>query len=147
MPKAKGTGLRATVPPEYQAPATLNQANPVQNTWYTVLDTTLNCRIWAILIQIDTTGETLDVQITVDGQVIPSSGAVCVAGNAYEICFGYSGALGVLPIDNLVPFDVGSPFSRYRAYLIEGRSVKVEVRKTTAAGAGNLRAEVQYSTW
>jgi cold shock CspA family protein len=32
-----------------------------------------------------------------------------------------------------------------QAYMIEGRSVKVEVRKTSAAGTGNIRGRVCYA--
>ena len=64
--------------PEHQEDATLTQAAPVQNTYYTVLETTQNCRLIRVTGRIETTGETLNFRITVDGQVILSDNLASV---------------------------------------------------------------------
>jgi len=122
--------------PEHQADATKDQANPVQNTWYTVLDTTDYVRLIGVCLYVADTAETLAVQITVDGQTVAGSGAA-TADTWYEI---YLDRDGTLVISNNALF-------QYRAYILEGRSIKVEVRKTTATGAGNLKARVYYAAW
>ena len=61
---------------EYQAPAVLNQAAPVQNTWYTILDTTPNVRIYDIVINVEDVDESLDVRVTIDGEILPMGSVV-----------------------------------------------------------------------
>ena len=128
---------KATIPPEHQPDATLTQAAPVQNTWYPILNTTKNCRIYRIFVSVADTNETLEVKITIDGNII--SGSVpATAGTSYYVYFsGYGNALIIDTVD---------PIAAY-AFLLEGRSIKVEVRKTTAAGAGTITARVKYAKW
>lgn len=125
---------------EYQTPATLNQAAPVQNTWYTILDTTLYCRVWRIAVNVEDTNETLEVRITIDGEVIPSDGYNATHSTDYHI---------VLMPDAInrtdeIEFTSETRMEYAQGFLIEGHSVKVEVRKTTAAGVGNLTGIVMY---
>jgi Ca2+-binding RTX toxin-like protein len=127
--------------PAYQAPATLSQAAPVQNTWYTALNTTLNARILAFIVQIATTGEDLQVKVTLDGQTINGQvNITAVAGTDYHINF-ITGAGGLYLLGSTTNSQIN------RAFLIEGKSVKIEVRKVTANGAGNLNACVSYQKW
>ena len=125
-------------PPTLQAEATLDQAAPVQNTWYTVLDTKANCRVWHIAARVDTANETLEIRVTVDGVTLTAQEA-CTAGTTYAIWFKRT------PTGNVLDFY--GTFWKYDTFLIEGRSVKVEMRKTTATGAGNLKAALHYSLW
>lgn len=121
-----------------QADATLVQAAPVQNTWYTVLNTTSNVRLIKTLMVVVDTGETLQMEITIDGNTITGT-QVAVAGTIYEAVSTQSAitaqsiAFGTISAANLTGF------------IFEGRSVSVRVRKTTAAGVGSLSAKVVYA--
>lgn len=126
--------IRTELTFELQEDATLAQAPPVQNTWYTILDTTLNVRIYGVDIKVEDDNETLQVRITVDGQTKTGSKA-CTADTSYDVRFPYTG--GVLIIDSTIRMD-------YSTFMIEGRSVKIEIRKTTATGTGTLRGRAQY---
>ena len=125
--------------PTHQPPALLNQAAPVQNTWYTVLDE-LNCQIEAISINVAVANETLEGRLTVDG--------VAYNTDAFAATFAtnYQGYLRVLAISQaeFLSFDV-TQNQVYRTVLTEGRRVKFELRKTTATGAGNLQCIVSWS--
>ena len=125
---------------EYQEPATLNQANPVQNTWYEILSATSNVRVYHIFVNVEDTNETLEVRMTIDGEVLVGSNA-CTQSVSYSIdMFGDA----ITRTDSLEFDKVPDDFTRYRAFLVEGKSVKIEVRKTTNAGAGNLTGLVMY---
>ena len=124
---------------EYQTPATLNQAAPVQNTWYTILDTTTHCRIYEIAVNIEDANETLEIQVTIDGQTIGATAKAATHSTTYYV-YRESDAINrvnTLILDNALTKSI-------RAFQLEGHSVKVEVRKTTAAGAGNLTGIVTY---
>jgi len=127
--------------PEYQPDAVLNQAAPVQDTWYTILDTTRNVRIVYGRFMVATTNETLEVRITVDGQVLVSSALAATADTSYYLNH---------TVDFWNPNDTGftlAATNNLLAFVLEGRSIKIDMRKTTAAGAGNLVARVRYAKW
>lgn len=127
------------VPPEHQPDAVLNQVAPIQNVWYTIMDTTLNCRVISISITVATTGETLEARVIIDGQVLTSPGVACGAGTPYFVCiYAATGQLLILAAGGLG----NNVFPSF-----EGRSIRVEVRKTTAAGAGNLIGRVVHAIW
>jgi len=127
------------IPPEQQPDADLAQAAPVQNTWYTVLDTTPQARIQAIAVRVDSTGETVEVRLTIDGVTIEGSAALPADTTYYaDVLTGLFSTTFVLTVTQQ---------QTGRAFLIEGRNVKVEIRKTTAAGAGTLRGRVCYGKW
>ena len=119
---------------EYQTPATLNQAAPVQNTWYTLLDTTTNARIYEIAINIEDDNETLEVQATIDGETMQ---AVSLAANhsTEHWCYKRASAIGQ---NDAIAITSTDALNKQAAFILEGKSVKIEVRKTTAAGAGSL---------
>jgi hypothetical protein len=123
---------------EHQADATLSQATPVKDTWYTVLDSKKNCRVYAVTVLVWTTNETLEVRITIDDQVLV--GSVEAAHTTYYYVHHklYAAAASALAID-------GNVFLLGHYAPIEGREVKVEVRKTTEAGNGNLESRVVYA--
>lgn len=126
--------------PEYQAAATLNQAAPVQNTYYTILDTTLHCRIWSVSVLIATTGEDLNLRITIDGEIIVGTTLAAANDTNYYMRKRLNATGMAYTLDST---DYGST----NAFQFEGRSVKIEVRKTTANGAGNLKGCVAYSKY
>ena len=126
---------------EYQAPATLNQASPAQNTWYTILSATEHVRVDSIGIGVEDTNETLEVRITVDGETINvASGAAANHSTDYYI-FMQTRAISQ---DFVMQISTSIDYPARRAFTIEGYNVKVEVRKTTATGTGNLVGVVTY---
>lgn len=126
--------------PKQQADAVLAQATPVQNTWYTVLDTTINCRVIIISTRIVTTAETLEIRLTLDGEVYIGSIAATADQPYFPAFYGYSVTGSLLLLTTI-------DSSIYRSFLCEARSVKVEVRKTTATGTGTLCGKVIYAKY
>ena len=124
---------------EHQPDAILNQAAPVQNTWYTVLEET-NVRVNMIAISIATTGEDLEVQITRDGEL-----DVCLAGVTVNPAASHRAYLATYNYGNrtIVGASGGTQMAMINSFF-EARSVKIEVRKVTANGAGNLSAAVDW---
>lgn len=122
--------------PAHQADATLSQAAPVQNTYYTILDTSKNVKVYIIACSVADTGETLQVTITIDGQTYTGSQAA-VAGTLYSCFIGRDGAIG---------FASGNQNVALYAPLT-ARSLKVQIKKTTAAGAGTITGRVIYAKW
>ncbi len=124
---------------QHQTDATLDQATPVKDTYYTILDTTPNVRIAFIAVEIRDTNETLQVRITLDG--------VAIESNAFVMTADIDGFIMLEEnIDGFLLILGTTQRIGYRGYtLLEGKSVKVEVRKTTEAGTGNLKGCVSYS--
>jgi hypothetical protein len=120
---------------EQQPDATLSQLTPSKDQWYIVLDTKKNAKILAITVLVWTTGETLEVRVTIDGQVLVGSVEAAATTYYYVHHQLYGSAL-------LVDANIFLP-GHYAP--LEGREVKVEVRKTTEAGTGTLDARVVYA--
>ena len=120
---------------KHQPDAVLSQLEPVQNQWYPVLETSRECRLYSLTILVWTASETLEVRVTVDGVVLV--GSVSATHTTYYYVHHQLYASG-LTID-------GNIFLLGKYTPLEGRNVKVEVRKTTAAGSGTLDARVVYA--
>jgi len=122
---------------EQQPDATLAQAAPVQNTWYTVLaDTGAYTKIIDIFMQVLTTGETLEVEVTIDG--LTKTGSIAAAaGTDYQVRHGTTQL-----VDTFIPVTALT----YSLLDYEGHDVQVRIRKTTANGAGTLNGKVIYAT-
>jgi hypothetical protein len=121
----------------HQTDARLAQAAAVQNTWYTVLDTIGYVRILSFQVLMATATETIEGRITVDGVVVAVGAAALTFGTAYCAVFNnYTDANTMVWDQNL---------ARYNPILLEGKSVKVEMRKTTAAGLNTLTGRVVYA--
>jgi hypothetical protein len=123
---------------EYQAPAVLNQAAPVQDTWYTVLDTVSNARVYQAGMNVEDTDETLEVKVTLDGITIGTVAIAATHSTAYYLYWVFD------PITRTTKISLSTTFQHARSFLLEGHSVKVELRKTSANGAGNLTGIVMY---
>jgi hypothetical protein len=123
---------------EQQPDATISQENPTKDQWYTVLNTKKNCRILGITVLVWTTNETLEVRVTIDGQVLLGSVEATHTTYYYVHHKLYAAAASALAID-------GNVFQPGHYATLEGREVKVEVRKTTEAGNGTLDARVVYA--
>jgi len=128
--------------PLYQPPATLNQANPVAGTWYTVLSETESVRMCGMGIKCTWTVQTkpLQLRITIDGEVmIPTIDSPI--SNTYYI-----------PRD--VPYSSNLAFQTFSynhavAFLLEGRSVQVEAQcgSTTPGTVSKLSASMKWAKW
>jgi len=125
--------------PKHQTDAALSQAAPVQNTWYTILDTTPNCRVYCIVVAVATTGEDLECRLIIDGVTYLWTAAAAAATNYWLSKRGHTGSLSG---------EAGNPKQVLNDFtFVEGRSVKVEVRKTSIAGAGTITGRVTYGKW
>lgn len=127
---------------EEQPDAVLIQANPVQNTWYTVLDTSLLPTAIGVeflfhSFKIATVGETIYVRWTVDGNVRFGIKAAVADLDYYvhkDFLTAYLGETTAIHLTGIY-----AP--------IVGKSLKVEARKTTANGTGTLSSRVTYALW
>lgn len=138
----RGTGIKYPPFPTFQAAAHLNQAAAVQNTWYTVLNTTTNVRVLLCVVTMSTAAEDLEMRVTIDGQVLLGAQAAAVAGTKYYCYINDTPATpaqyltvstGVYNIANMSSLDC--------------KSFKFEVRKTSANGANQLNGGVVYQRW
>jgi hypothetical protein len=120
---------------EHQPDRHLIQATPEQNTWYTILDTTENCRLYSVVILVWTADETLEVRLTIDGQVLTGSIAATAVSYYWVYLLLYAAGLMASGEKHLVGYD--SP--------LEGRSIKVEMRKTTNNGTGTIEGYAIYA--
>lgn len=121
-----------------KAVATLSQASPVQNTWYTVLDTTEDALLIMISIyqtNAEAGSKDLQVRLTIDG--VTMTGSVSLAHNTTNLVYiswasdGLSFTGSVLLVAYYAP--------------LPGQSVKVEFRCTSAPGTNQvLGGAVQY---
>jgi len=128
---------------QQQGDAVINQAAPVINTYYTVLETT-NTRIIRMCCSVADTDETLNFRFTIDGNVIVTD-AVAPGIGVHE--FPHNNMPGGVGNSNWgLSNGVGAnPAYSFGAFLFECRTAKIEVRKTTANGVGVLSARVQYA--
>lgn len=127
---------------EYQAPAVLNQAAPVNGTFYDILAATANVRVMRIAVNVEDANEDLEVQAIVDGETIAAVAETATHSTTY---FAFQSPDAVARTDRLA---LATATSTVRAsmpsHLFDGKSVQVQVRKTSANGAGNLTGIVQY---
>jgi hypothetical protein len=120
----------------------LNQAAPVQNTYYAILDTTTDCRVYTIGVNIEDANESLSLQLTVDGETIAPDNFAATHSTDYRGSLVFS---AITRVDQM-ELDAMTNVQLRPSFVVEGKSVKVELRKTTAAGAGNLTGVVLYGT-
>jgi len=128
--------IRTELTFQHQAAAQLTQTNPTQNTWYTILDTTPNVRLYSLVVRVDTTNETLDVRFTIDGLTISQTVDV-TAATWYRVRMN---------IDAPTYLEIATSYLLAHGYsFLEARSLKIEVRKTTAAGTGTMYGRASYA--
>lgn len=134
-------GALHCLPPKQQVDAVLNQANPVSGTKYTVLDTKKNVRILSINTEITWTVQPspLEIHGTIDGIpflwdiVNPVSGTSYYSNMNAQLA-ALSQVLGV------------NDFSDRRAFILEGRSIKIEA-EITGGTSDPLEARVKYAKY
>lgn len=115
--------------------ALLEQANPVQNTWYEVLNITTYAKIYYIGYTVADTNETLEIELTINGKTETLTQAA-IAGTVYKFFYGQSS----VQLDHFVSATgtIGYMLN------LEGRGILIRIRKTTAAGNGILSCAVKY---
>lgn len=147
MPQACGAGtstltlaqtkaLMLSLDYEQQPDINFTQANPVQNTWYTILPATPNVRLQGVDMFVETANETLELRITM-------TSAIRIGSIAATFGTGYYASLSESQFDGIL-LGTNSTLT-YREFLIEDKFITVEIRKTTNAGNGNLRALLMHA--
>ena len=121
-----------------QKPEVFIEQNLTQNVWVTVLDTQTNVRLIGITILPATTGETIEWRIIIDGLTITPFATALTANTKG---FGYLNHGWDALFCRLTTTE---PLPR-PPFIIEGRSVKVEVRKTTAAGSDLIKIRLIWA--
>lgn len=120
--------------PTWKTDEVLVQVNPVQNTWYTVADLIGNLNIQVVKSAVLTTGETLEVEFTINGTVLAVGSQVAVAGTSY---FNYHGSQAIF-------FTTSNVMVMNQYGSTQCKTFKMRMRKTTNAGNGNLSGRVAY---
>lgn len=141
-----GSGVRVLVPKF--TPLNASQAAPVQNTWYTALNT-INAELVSVAIGVLVTGETMEIRITIDGTVILTSAGIAINANEFSVMqtirFTNPAAIKIIGAVSGANTDL-SIGSNYQP-MLRGAQVKIEYRKTTAAGAGDIKCIGIYAKW
>lgn len=122
---------------KHQADATLSQANPVSGTKYEVLATTKNVRIISITGYVEWTVQPtpLEAHITIDGQALRATKIDPVTATTYYTEISAGGTLTFV--------FTTTDHAHSRAFLFEGRNVKIEV-EVTGGTVSLLEARVKY---
>jgi len=127
-----------------QTKKTLDQANPVKDTYYEIGGTGFwatqkNVRIWSVGVNIEDVNETVAVKLTVDGIQYTT------CGTALNHSSNYHAYVHPSPIGGLIQVRLTTVASTRPVFLTEGGTVKVELAKLTEAGAGKLEGVVDWS--
>ena len=125
---------------EHQPDAVLDQTDPDSGTKYVVLDTTKNVRIISIMIQCTWTVQPnpLEIWLTIDGQVLRFYFSDPESATPY---FAFLNPGGPVTNEGLT---VNMAYAVYKAFLIEGRNIKVEA-EITGGTVSNLSARVKWA--
>ena len=120
--------------------ATIDQAPPVQNTWYTVLDTVIAGRLIYLSMKHDNTDSsalTINMRVTIDGVTLTA--AADAAGVDNTTYYFYVDPTSDALLSTTTVFNAGY----YED--VRGNSIKVEVRMTGVPGtAEHLYGYIQY---
>lgn len=131
-------------PYTYQPPQELNQPAPVQNTWYPLLGTILagvrEARIYCVAVDVELVNENLEVQAIIDGELIAAA-AIAANFNTAYYAYIYPEPINRMDVVGLVN---NLAIVQNSAFFHEGREVQLQVRKTSNAGAGDLRGVVLW---
>ncbi len=114
-----------------QIPATLNQPLPNQNEWYTLASIT-NGIIYEASVNVEDANETIEAKYTIDGVVWGVGSIAATHSTKYYCRFQADG------VNRIARIDISLTWLSTRASEFQGKTVLIEVRKTTANGAGNL---------
>lgn len=122
---------------EHQEPAEYSDV-AVQNEWNTVLDTTANARILMIYVTMVTADEDIAIKVTIDGRTLEMTAETLTHDTDYVAVLTGEAEPAMFTFKDFTALPVPP-------LMLEGRSVKVEVRKTTANGANTLTCRVHYA--
>ena len=124
---------------QQQDDATLNQANPVSGTKYTVLDTVYNARIKSISVTCTWTVQPtpLEIHMTIDGVSITFTVTDPVSTTPYSAAWLDDQPETAQDLVTVV-------YEPSRLGLVEGQSVKIEA-EITGGTVSNLSARVKYA--
>jgi len=133
----------AMIPPERQPTTVLDQNNPADGIWYTVLEEK-NARIYSLSAKCTWSVQPLsmEVRVTVDGATHIFSKA-----NPTSDTWAYP-LLAAQDADDSHPLVEAAYYSfvAYRAFWLEGRNVKVEAR-VTGGTVSNLFMRIHPAKW
>lgn len=101
--------------------------NVTQNTWYTLLDTKYNIRLYSLRVAIVTAAEDIAVRLTINGTATTITQAGAVDSTSYYAAYRPGSGLILTTLE----YNIGW----YEA--ITFRSLKIEARKTSANNAGS----------
>lgn len=120
---------------EYQADATITQANPVSGTKYEVLATTKNVRLYTLNVACTWSVQPspLEIHVTIDGQTPKADQANPGSTTNYRVYIR----------DEQADWEFKTGFAEHRAFLVEGRSVKIE-GEITGGTVSQLASRVKY---
>jgi hypothetical protein len=126
------------LPPKLQAQTVLTQASPVSGTKYVVLATTNNVRIIKALAAVTWTVQPnpLEIHVTVDGRAEYGAYTNPVSTSQYGLVLSQTG--------ELLFYLTTSVYAPQRAFLIEGKSIKVEA-ETTGGTVSQLLTRCDYA--
>lgn len=128
-----GSGPSRGIVWELQSPVSYSQVL-VQNTWYTILDLLVPCKIRILSSVITVADEDIECRVTIDGTVIPQDAIGHTVGqDNYWMVDEHS-----------CWADTTEKMMGARESLEATQSCKIEIRKTTALGAGTLSGYISY---
>ena len=134
-----GSDYRPSGNIQQQIPARIDQAAPVQNTWYTVLAATgVYTRIADVVFEVLVANETIEVEVTIGATGAQVGIQACAFGTDYRLLHSFDPG----NVDLLYAPAAGAGD---RNLDLVGTNALVRIRKTTANGAGNLRCKVIYA--
>lgn len=111
-----------------------------QNVWETVLEVYGQGDVVGVFVWQDDVGETIELKITMDDEVFDDDNA-CAADTPYYVYKNGEAGTPALGWEGFTQYNFGYYVSNsFKTYL------KVEVRKTTAAGNKPTRVNVLYQT-
>jgi len=130
--------FKAAPPKQYveQTPITHLETPTVTNTWYESCHI-YNARLYFIASRVSSFNETMEIRVTIDGQVIVSSAAF-TADTRYYVSRTVPSAC------DAVGMKIDNAGKTAEAFLFEGKDIKIEVRKITTTGSTPFLVVVGY---
>lgn len=126
---------------QHQSPMFINDASPISDTYETVLDTTTNVRILSIYLLSNwavTQPTPITVKVTIDGITLTGVQANPISGTYYYVSLNPNSTSVLDLTTDLLP-------GHYRAFLLEGRSIKVEAKIAWGVTQPSLACMVKYA--
>lgn len=115
-------------------------AAPIQNDYYDILSEKDICTVYGCAITIEDANETLQVRVTIDEE---ASNPANVAIN-HSTTYYLLGTLNSITGTWVYSLATTTALYQYPSFLFRGKKVRIEARKTTNLGAGDLASIVLY---